>query len=205
MKIAIVGAPTSGKTELAEALKKKLDGEVAIIDDYVDDIGRQSDLAMAETATYLGNLCVITGRFGLERRAIADGADHVISCGTMIESSVYATMEAVRGSTEPHWIRIQHFMALLGSLYQDTFASPVDGYNHVFALRLKDPDVETIEGQVDRNLFMALNAFGVHFTVLDDTVENNVEKAYDEIKQRIEEQEKFDPAFIRPETSKSNG
>src|SRR5688500_751332 len=144
MKIAIVGAPGSGKTELAKALDEGL-SNATIVDDYAEKIGRENDIAIGGDASYIGKLYVVLGRRALERKAEADGAKHTISCGTMIDSSVYATYEAVSGQTQFHWVRVTNFMNLLGSLFQDTWR-----YDHVFVLSLDKPEPDTVEGAVDK-------------------------------------------------------
>jgi hypothetical protein len=181
MKIAIVGAPGSGKTELAEGLEKYLrercpNCTTAVIDDYVDEIGKQNDIAIGGDATYIGNLYIVLGRLTHERKAESDGAKHTITCGTIVESSVYTTIEAVRQQTQPHFVRATNLMNLLGSIFQDAWQ-----YDHVFVLSLEESDLETIEGQVDQALFMALSSFSVPFTPLNGSFEEKLSKAKEEL------------------------
>lgn len=185
-KIAIIGAPTSGKSNLAIRLAEELDGKTAIIDNYIDEIGREADLQPGIDASYIGNLFFITGRYGRERKAWSCGCyDTTISCGTLIESSVYATMNSMAlakesGQEATNWTRITNFMNLLGSFYQDTLGT--EGYDYVFVSSLEEPDVNTIEGQVDRNLFMALSAFNVGYVPLTGTNDEKIKTMLETIK-----------------------
>lgn len=183
MKIGILGAPGSGKTELAEALKTRLDGTTSIVDNYVDEIGRECDLAMGTDANYIGNLYVVLGRYAKERKAQRD-ADNVITCGSMIESSVYATLNTMSqppGHEATNWTRITNFMNVLGSIFQDTMTPP-EGYDHIFVLSLEDSDTETPIDQIDKNIFMAINVFGLPYVPVSGTIEERVEQALDQIR-----------------------
>lgn len=185
MKIGIVGAPGSGKTELAKALQDKLDGKTHIIDDYVGDIGVECDLAMGAGATYIGNLYVLLGRYARERKAWGCGCwDNTITCGTMVETSVYATLNAMAmqppGNEATNWTRISNFMNVTGSFFQDTMVPP-EGYDHIFILSLENADRQTTGGQIDQHLFMALNSFGLLYTPLSGTLDEKIEKALEQI------------------------
>lgn len=181
MKIAIVGAPGSGKSELAVEIEKLLQSKcssckIAIIDDYIDDIGREVDLAMDGQTTYVGNLYAMLGRFTLERKAESEGAKHVITCGTMVDTGVYATRKAVEEQTQLAWIQNTNFMNIMGSLVRDTWR-----YDHVFVLSLDGSDPVSVEGAIDRGVFMALSTFKIPFVPLRGTLEEKVEKVRETI------------------------
>ena len=196
MKIALIGAPGSGKSDLAKKLAKEFDAR--IIDDYIDAFAKESDLAMGDQASYIGNLYTVLRRVALERWTIAnDFTDeqpdkNLISCGTLIESSIYATIEALRYQTEVHLMRITEFMKMLGLIVQDTW-----DYDHAFVLRLDDPDPSSVEGQVDQSIFMAVNSFGIHYTPLTGDTDEQFKQAIEAIEQRERELEAIDPNFIQ--------
>jgi ABC-type dipeptide/oligopeptide/nickel transport system ATPase component len=172
MKIALIGAPGSGKSELADALTQKLDGSVAIIDDYVEAIARdESGLCTGICASYISNLYILLGRYARERK-VQDKADHSITCGTMIETAVYATLNAVKGQREADWVRVTNLMGIFGSFKNDTY-----DYDHVFLLPLENPQEGTAAEKVDKNLFMSVNAFGYHYTPLTGPLDERLEKA----------------------------
>lgn len=172
MRIALVGAPGSGKSELAEALAKELDKETVIVDNYIEEIEKECDLKMGQYGTYIGNLYVLLGRYSRERKNKPCCGNHLITCGTMVETATYASLEAVTKQTDVHWVRIQNMMNILGTFFQDTWK-----YDHAFVLSVENPDVETHAGKVDRHLFMAINSFGVPYTPLSGSLEEKVAKA----------------------------
>ena len=139
MNIGLVGAVQSGKSDLAEALEEKLDGKIKIIDDYVDEIGKENDVAIGVDGNYISNLYVLLGRYTLERKHMFCGChSHVITCGTLIDTSVYATLNAMQATDDPaeqsqQWTRITNFDECPGSFYQDTFASPML-YDQLFVM-----------------------------------------------------------------------
>jgi hypothetical protein len=188
MKIALIGSEGSGKTEFAEAFRDRyLDKDCSdcakknptvIIDDYVEEIGEESDLAVGGGASYIGNLMVITGRIQRERKAMAEGARNLITCGTIVESSIYAVIDAVRGQSEPHWVRVTNLMNMIGSIYSDTW-----DYDETFVLPLAERDEDVISGQVDKHLMMAVNQFSILYTELDGTLDDKIEKAIETIKE----------------------
>lgn len=181
MRIAILGAPGSGKTELAEALKPKLEGKTQIIDNYVEQIGAECDLAMGGEATYIGNLYVALGRYARERKARGCGCyANIITCGTLIESSVYATLNAMTGMSKPdeqsaNWTRITNFMNILGSIYQDTVLAEGEGYDQAYVLSHVIKNQDPVAEQVDKSLFMALNTFNFAYTPLEGSLDQKLE------------------------------
>lgn len=195
MKIALIGAPTSGKSELAEALAKKLDGDYTIIDNYIDDIGKNADLAMGIRATYIGNLYAMLGRVAAERKAQSEGAENLITCGSLIESSIYATLETLNNKSEPKLQRIGAFMTILGLLRQDTW-----DYDHAFVLSVEEPEDDTVAKAIDDTMFMAVNSFGIYYTPLDapDT-ETRVKLVLEEIEKREHASEHFIDGTPAPE------
>lgn len=181
-QFALIGAPTSGKSKLAQELVSKLPNDTLVVDDYVAEIEADSDLVMGKYATYIGNLYVVMGRYSKERQALASKPSHVITCGTLIESSVYATLQAVEGQTDAHWIRISNYMNILGSIYQDTWR-----YRKTFYLPLQKPDPNSEEAQIDISIRMAIAAFGVDAINLDGTLEEKTTTAFESIEESLSE------------------
>jgi hypothetical protein len=195
MKIALIGAEGSGKTEFAEAFtteyldkqgcadcrKKQAQPSTIVIDNYVDDIGTKYDLAVGGGASYIGNLAIIMGRLQLERN-VQGKVDNLITCGTLIESSIYAVVDAVRGQSEAHWLRVTTLMNMIGSIYADTW-----DYDEAFVFSLEDPDETTISGQVDKHLMMAVNQFALLYTPLAGSVDQRVATAIETIEEHQRE------------------
>lgn len=97
IKVALLGAPSSGKTATAQDIKDGLpDFNIAICDDYVPDIEQRSDNTLGHFASYLGNLQVALGRWERERMVIRDEQpDILITCGTVVETTVYEAIDAL--------------------------------------------------------------------------------------------------------------
>src|SRR6476659_3950987 len=97
VRIALVGAPESGKTELAGQIATALDTQkVSVVDNYIVDIENRSDNTLSHYATYLGNLQVAIGRWEAERLRIRDEQpDVLITCGTMVVTVVYNGIHAL--------------------------------------------------------------------------------------------------------------
>lgn len=172
--IGIIGVPGSGKSDLANAVAKKLEPGV-ILDDYIDDIAEECDLGMSFAADYLGNLFAMTGRIARERNLIARSVeeDTLITVGTLIESAVYTSMDAKRVEEPSDYTRIANFMHIAGVLYQDTFK-----YDSVFVLPLTEelPDNDHPYARMEKGIRQALAAFGTKFTLLEGSLDERVAK-----------------------------
>ena len=146
-KIALIGAPTSGKTALAQQIKEALsERKVAIVDNYIRDIEERSDNTLAHFATYVGNVQVAIGRWEAERKALRDEEpDVLVTCGSIVETTVYNGIQALlsaRLRDNPWSIRtLQNdkrssvSMTFLGILGFDTW-----DYDHAFYLPVKSED-----------------------------------------------------------------
>lgn len=154
MKIGISGPPGSGKSKLAKGLAEHYEG-TEIVDEYVEEIGKLANVAVGPNATYISNLFISLWRIGKERALAAqeEPPENTITCGTLIDSSVYASMDAVTGQSEGHWIRIHNYMNITGTMYQDTF-------DYVPLLYLPSVGDKPYDLKFDQGLKMALEAFG---------------------------------------------
>lgn len=168
MKIGLIGVPGSGKTALAEAIQSEEmtnDFIPIIIDQYAETLADplQGDWAIGMEGGYLTNLVIALKRHSLER-AWWDEPGSTITCGTVIESSVYMALhfqEAQKYLTEadrPNEIkRIQASMEIFACLFMDTFK-----YDQVYYL----PPMASMEGEewrktMDQHLQAAFQAFGI--------------------------------------------
>ena len=170
MRIGLVGVPGSGKSALAESIKSALENvknenylPVAIVDNYVEELQTDVDLALSWSGTYIGNTHVALKRESQERIA---GNEHktVITCGTLFETSSY-TGQALQEDYEmlesddaagKHdlVLRTEAVTRILACLYADTLK-----YDYIFYLppvgEIKDLRVNELE----KNLQAAFNAF----------------------------------------------
>lgn len=167
MKIGLSGIPGSGKTDLAFALKEALKDEyesIEIIDDYVSDIEKESNLALSFTAAYVGNLNVALGRAARECHAY-ENDDFVITCGTLFETSSYVAQSFEKDfkfitTDEDKYDfanRLEATMRILACFYLDLVK-----YDHVFhllpILDFADDDYKNL----DKNLQAAFEAFKLY-------------------------------------------
>lgn len=181
MDIAIVGAPQSGKTKFAHELSAALDLENSIvIDGYAYHVGQDSGLALGDAAGYIGNLLVLAERLKYELSAMkSEHIEHTIVCGTLIDTITYMSVHAAlytgkrnRDGQE----KIASFMHLCGAVFTDMFV-----YDYVFYLPLPESVQDDELRLFDTELRRALEMFWVKSVTLEGTVEEQVEKAVDQI------------------------
>jgi hypothetical protein len=170
MRIGLAGVPGSGKTALAESLKVALAeidpekyGTITVIDNYVEDLEQELDLALGWAATYVGNLQVVFEREAKERIAKKD-SDATITCGTLFETASYVAQsleneyrlltkndEAERKDLV---IRAESVTRILACLYIDTIR-----YDHIFYLPPMGEISDVRAKDLEKNLQAAFNAF----------------------------------------------
>lgn len=181
MNIGLIGAPGAGKSTLALELEECLDGSVGIVDNYISEIEQQANLAIGPISSYIGNFYVALFRYGRERRSREDNA-HTITCGTLIETSVHASLhvesvmrlitdEAEKQAELP---RIESILRMLAVLYVDIFT-----YDKLFYLPVQmnaDPD----SLYVDRYIQTALEGFKLADAVILDS-DNRLKQAMEAI------------------------
>lgn len=192
MKIGIVGPPDSGKSALAKGIAEHLEGEVDIVDDYIPEIEEYCDFELNYNSTYIGNLYVVLGRYARERQANQTGNPHRITCGTFLDSAIYASLQAVGtqtgSTTELLWERVSNFMQIVGTFYQDTYE-----YNQVFVTKYDSNDTEAIRHpawiSVNDAIDMALNSFGVQYVTLQGSPEERLKQATEVLDQANVEDE----------------
>lgn len=193
--ISIIGAPLSGKSALALALEDRLLRDdidcvecrtpIAVVDDYVFDATERMNLAGGFEGNYLINLEIALARYGLQRRAVEDGAKTIITVGSVFETSTYVAMEFERnqefdneGEKLDDLRRTEATLKALACMYMD--ANP---HRHVFYCPpLKGADDQRIV-TFDRNLQAAFNAFGLINVVPLLVDDGNI---FDITKQRLE-------------------
>lgn len=150
MNIALVGAPGSGKTKLAKELVYHLD-DVKVVDDYVQEIEKETNIAIGSIIDYVGNMALIVGRYGRENLARSKHKN-VITCGTIFESSIYyaAHVAAFRETSTEEQLqeyapRVDASLRIMACFYNDLMP-----YDHIFYLRLGDgsKDAEFIDQQL---------------------------------------------------------
>src|ERR1700733_12132818 len=89
MKVALLGPPGSGKTKIANRLRKLLDGQWKVVDNYIDTLVRRTGQPFGVNVNYYGHLAAITARMVAEWEAENKGLN-TITCGSIFESIIYA-------------------------------------------------------------------------------------------------------------------
>lgn len=199
LRIALVGAPGSGKSELAS--KIALDGierksPVYVIDRYVESLSHEVDIAMGYLADYVPNLMCAMERFSRERRHAAQYIDvfpNRLTCGTVIESACYAAMRsASEAETDSPMekkigtLRMETAMNMLSMVLAETW-----DYTHVFYLPLRQDHDNEIDLRLDHSIRDALAMLGIDHTPLTD--EDPALQALEVLKERD-----ADPATAEP-------
>jgi hypothetical protein len=188
LKIAILGAPGSGKTELAEALANKFEtGPTGIVDGYVDRLSDETDLVFGHAAGFTGNLQIAFERIRAEQLSDAYhlGVPRRITCGTLVETILYTRLYAEgrlkvapRSELSHEMIRGQNTSAIFGQLIWDTWR-----YDHVFINPYSEAKAEeegdSWNGMLNSDLISGVEAFFVAHQVLSGSVEQRAQQAYD--------------------------
>jgi hypothetical protein len=192
MKIAILGAPGSGKTEVAGALADKFGNSyTAIVDEYVDKLSVETNVAFGHVGGFLGNLQVAFERLRCEQMADTYNADHIITCGTLVETTLYTRLYAearveVAPKDEIHreLARATNAAMMYGQLVWDTWR-----YDYVFVNPLPEEKVDdSWDSILNNDLISGLEAFFIQHQVLKPTT---AEEKADWIAEFIHRQEKI--------------
>lgn len=185
LKIVLVGAPSSGKTALAQAIRDTLGYEV--VDDYIGRIEARSDNTLGHFASYLGNLQAAIGRWEAERLVSSERSSvkASVTCGSIIETVVYNGIQALvhaRADSDSMTLRAlqndkrsSNSMMMLGTVAGDTW-----DYDHAFYLPL--PEEADEENQiVDMHIAEAAEALGITLTTLPLTTEAQLPVVLEEV------------------------
>lgn len=183
MKIGIIGAPGSGKTNLAQGIKKALDDKIDfdIVDEYVGDLSDGTGLAFGHFAGYIGNLQVTFERLAREQESTRQ-YEGTITCGTVVDSLIYAAMYSQLARQAPNQraelARAATTMGAFGMIIYDTF-----DYDLSFYLPLSQEHRQEHEGEwnvlFDLEVAPTLAQLDLELKpiLLDDGDVNNLAKA----------------------------
>lgn len=148
MKIAILGVPGAGKTDLATTLADHFD--LVTVDGYVEWVEEHYGWRLGRYASYAGSLAL-----ALERHARENAVqENFVTCGTMIETVTYQAAQQVDIEDDFDWRRQSGALVVLGAMVEDMFT-----YDFVFYLPSGTTDnyLSTIE----QGLEEAIEVFAV--------------------------------------------
>lgn len=171
--IALMGAPNSGKSRLADELSEALPDN-RVIDDYAPRVEEESHIVLGIYGTYFGDIGVALARIGAERKAMEGEPSYVITCGTIVESITYGSINESLTSVPE---RTKIIMQFMGLLMWDTFA-----YDHAFLLPPGEK-ATSFEQQFYTELCEAIDTFEAPFTKLSEDHTLQLDEALAEIRE----------------------
>lgn len=167
MKVALLGAPGSGKTKVGASLVRRLNHEFPrsfrLADCYVDALTHETGHTFGGDLTYDAyrhNLQVLAQRWVIEDKWTHRGF-HTITCGTIFESMIYSAAYSTRLHTitdeqllMEESYSAQVFMSMLGVMaartfdYDALFYLPLEGDSTPWGRVVDDKLPEVLEGQM---------------------------------------------------------
>jgi hypothetical protein len=168
--------------ELEKELKDR--GKISIIDDYIPRLSKQLDIAFSQYATYIGNIQTCVERYNQEVQQ--KDSDVIITCGSLIENSVYMAMNAFALA------KSYNDNNLAGRMFADNrsnitmqwmgmFRYDAWKYDHAFYLPLQDDVEDSIAKLVAENFKEAAEAFRVEYKELSKKVDVRIGEVLAEI------------------------
>lgn len=171
MKIGLIGAPGSGKSNLAEAIYDTLG--LQIIDGYVDALEARSGYVLGRHGSYVMNIAVGIERH-LREQEISDG---FVTCGTMLDTVTYEAVKVQIAPDEADHRRMTGGLVTLGCMVED-----MTDYDHLFLLaHAPEPgeeDPDDFASTVARGLEEAVTIFDVSYTLLEGAFEDRVRAVF---------------------------
>lgn len=173
MKIALLGAPGSGKSKLAQSFGRKLGWHV--VDGYVDKLQKQTGLAYSNETSFAEEIQVLGARWAAEDAARSK-YPNTITCGTIYESLIYASSILPWAVNEQTMLEdqvyIQTMMGAFGAMAMKTF-----DYHGLFYLPWEDGHDEHSWGAVvNKQIPQVLNGLGLAYVTLTGTNKQKVER-----------------------------
>lgn len=174
MKIALLGAPESGKTKLAKAVARKAEG-FGIVDNYVDKLSKLTGGVYGSSTSFPAEIEVLGARWAAEDHA-ANKHEHVITCGTIYESIIYASSIQPWALNEHTLMGDQVYIAtVMGAL--GALATKTVDYTCLFYLPWEGRDHDhSWHAVVNAKLPEVLQGFGVPYVTLTGTHKEKVER-----------------------------
>ncbi len=192
IKIALLGAPGSGKSKIARKTVSLLKPETdwTIIDGYVNNMSKQTGIDFGPSSNFAQNLSIITSRWIKEAEAYKKQYN-TITCGTIYESIIYSTFNTIFSSPDESAIIKENYinqilMQALGALELSTY-----DYDAMFLLRLNEQKLKenkhTWIQVVDAKLLDALEGFNKKIIILDEKTDTEKAKTVVEVIGKINE------------------
>ncbi len=195
MKIALIGAPGSGKTNLAQQLTAEIG--YPVVDGYVERLEGRSNYSLGYSADVVRNIMVATERLAAVRYAERELEGH-ICCGTVIESSCYTAMW-IAETLETHEVEDRPIQIIRADLTMNFFAmllADTWDYSRTLYLPLPADTGTEFDRRLDFSIRDALAMMNVDHTPL--TEEDRFAQALELIKGDLESENTTDKSDIEP-------
>lgn len=181
MRIALLGAPGAGKTEVAKALARNLTrdglpvgGKWKVIDGYVDRLSARTGTTYGPYAGYLQNLQILCERLTLEDEAINQGYS-IITCGSIYDTLTYTLLLNV---VPPADETARLSQAEVSYLFMSVFGliEPSILYDRLFYLPLSEQE-HSMHGVISAKIPDVLSSLNRQATILTGTRREQVRDA----------------------------
>lgn len=169
MKIGLIGAPGSGKSELAQQIAKEKD--LKVIDGYAENWRDRTKLAIGFTGGYLSTLGVALDRLIEEDRI----KDDYVTAGTLVDSLMYTAMSSLTDPDPTEFLRAKTYIETIAILFFDYWS-----YDHVFVCRLP-VDTEAPDGTTAEPAEKLLDNFELNGSIRFDSELNDTLKSFSSI------------------------
>lgn len=181
LKIAFIGAPSSGKSKIARAVAKEseqlLGHKPVIVDDYVKRLQKDTDLALGPFASYSENFMVAGTRYAAEFKAMKKGIS-VFTVGTIIESFLYQAMvadiELQRTDPQAALRAAETAMGGMGLILAETL-----GYDAIIYLPFvqKGKEENYWSKMVDEHIQTVTFSFSIPISIVEGTTNERISKS----------------------------
>lgn len=179
MKIGLIGAPGSGKTEFAAQLARRLtEGKylpVAVVDNYVERVEEEMDLGTGMLSSYVADAAIALGRLGDERTAEREGAQTIITCGTLIDTATHTAVNCTleKKSEVQEDTELVNWPWMVGTTtmpWYSLLATSALDYDRLFVMPapILNDDTYTYNHMIHDNLRYFIEQFAVTVTWVTD-------------------------------------
>jgi hypothetical protein len=182
MKVAILGAPGSGKSRVANAIRKQLGDDWRVVDKYVDHLQKRTGLPYGFDADFPQNIQVMSARWIGEIEAARQDFSS-ITCGSIYETLAYTLAIGFPNPTSEAEMVVQ--VKYIDTLYrflgamEDTTAD----YDLMFYLPYKTPPDDPWCVILDQKIPEILESEFKRVYTLTGTHKGKVNAAFEKIRE----------------------